>query len=138
MNIFNLLTTKKDVCYLESNMTIADALSRLNENGYTAVPVIDEAGMYISTVTEGDFLRYIYDCYFNTAPLNGNVLTDMPIRRDVRPVHVNAALNDLVESAKTQNFVPVVDDREIFIGIVTRKDLIVYACRNIVPQKQEM
>lgn len=138
MNIFNLLTTKKDVCYLEGNMTIADALSELNQNGYTAVPVIDAEGRYISTVTEGDFLRYIYDCDFNTGPLNENILTDLPIRRDVRPVHVTAALNDLVESAKTQNFVPVVDDREIFIGIVTRKDLIVYACRNIVPQKQEM
>lgn len=135
MNIFNLLTTKKDVCYLDCNMSISDALNDLNKHGYTAVPVIDSEGRYIATVTEGDFLRYIYDCDFNTGPLNENTLLDMPIRRDVQPVHVTAALNDLVETAKTQNFVPVVDDREMFIGIVTRKDLIVYACRSINDKK---
>ncbi len=128
INIFNLLTTKKDVCFLEESMTIEDALTELNKYGFTAVPVIDAGGRYINTVTEGDFLRYIYNCNFNTGPMTENNLCDLPVRRDILPVHVNADLNDLVECAKTQNFVPVVDDRGIFIGIVTRKDLIVYAC----------
>ncbi len=66
-----------------------------------------------------------------------NNLCDLPVRRDILPVHVNADLNDLVECAKTQNFVPVVDDRGIFIGIVTRKDLIVYACGGATPQASD-
>lgn len=133
MNIFNLLTTKGDVSYLTDNMTISDALADLNEHGYTAVPVIGQSGEYINTVTEGDFLRYIYNSGFNTGALSDSLLCDMPIRREILPVHVNAKLDDLVNCAKTQNFVPVVDDRGIFIGIVTRKDLIIYACSHIIP-----
>lgn len=135
MNIFNLLTTKGDVSYLTDNMTIADALADLNEHGYTAVPVIDQEGEYVSTVTEGDFLRYIYNSGFNMSLLSENYLCDMPVRREILPVHVNAKLDDLVNCAKTQNFVPVVDDRGIFIGIVTRKDLIIYACSHIIPSE---
>ncbi len=133
MNIFNLLTTKNNVSYLTDSMKISDALADLNEHGFTAVPVINQAGEYVSTVTEGDFLRYIYNTGFNTEELSENYLSEMPIRREILPVHVNAKPDDLVNCAKTQNFVPVVDDRGIFIGIVTRKDLIIYACSRIIP-----
>ena len=34
--------------------------------------------------------------------------------------------HELVERASNQNFVPVVDDNGIFIGIVTRKDVLLY------------
>jgi CBS domain-containing protein len=123
---------KSDVAYLVDNMTVAHALQEMHDNGFTAVPVISTAGEYVETVTEGDFLRYVMDNGYNTkAAAERDMLTDIPKRRDYQPVHVNARLDDLVELAKTQNFVPVVDDRGIFIGIVTRKDLIVYACGKI-------
>ena len=35
-------------------------------------------------------------------------------------------MEDLMEVAKNQNFVPVVDDTNHFIGIVTRKAIINY------------
>ena len=35
-------------------------------------------------------------------------------------------MNELVEIAINQNFVPVLDDRNLFIGIVTRKDIMLY------------
>jgi len=35
---------------------------------------------------------------------------------------------DLIERASSQNFVPVVDDKDTFIGIVTRRSIIKY-CR---------
>jgi CBS domain-containing protein len=40
-------------------------------------------------------------------------------------------MHDLVERAKGQNFVPVVDDKDAFIGIVTRSAIIKY-CEQII------
>jgi len=35
-------------------------------------------------------------------------------------------MEELFEKITNQNFVPVTDDRGIFIGIITRKDIITY------------
>jgi CBS domain-containing protein len=42
------------------------------------------------------------------------------------PVNVNAVIEDLLLVAMNQNFVPVTDDRDLFIGIVTRRDILQY------------
>ncbi len=131
MNIFNLLTKKQDVSYLIENMSVKKALSEISRNGFTAVPIISSEGVYINTITEGDFLRFINNNGFDISGFESIPVSLVPIRRETQSVHVMAKLPDLVELAKTQNFVPVVDDRGIFIGIVTRKDLIVYATNRI-------
>ena len=46
--------------------------------------------------------------------------------RDVKPVSINSSMDDLVKLIVDQNFVPVVDDRGVFIGIITRKAVINY------------
>jgi len=45
---------------------------------------------------------------------------------DYKPVSVECKMEDLIDRALNQNFVPVVDDRGFFIGMVTRKDIIKY------------
>lgn len=35
-------------------------------------------------------------------------------------------MEELINRAMNQNFVPVVDDQDKFIGIITRKDIIQY------------
>ena len=47
-------------------------------------------------------------------------------RCDNRPVKADADMEDLIERAMEQNFVPVVDDQGHFIGIITRRDIIGY------------
>ena len=49
----------------------------------------------------------------------------MRSKRD-HAVSVSADMNELLLRIMEQNFVPVVDDRNIFIGIVTRRDIINY------------
>ena len=46
--------------------------------------------------------------------------------RDNAPIKVDAQIQDLINVSKSQNFVPVIDDRNMFIGIVTRQDIISY------------
>ncbi len=53
-------------------------------------------------------------------------LRELPLRRDNQAVQLDADIEDLLQLALQQNFVPVVDAHNIFIGIVTRKDIIQY------------
>ena len=46
-------------------------------------------------------------------------------------------MEDLMNKAMNQNFVPVIDDNKIFIGIVTRKDIIRFCYERYV-EKQQM
>ena len=39
-----------------------------------------------------------------------------------KALYHNASVNSLIENVKEHNFVPVVDDRGCFIGIVLRRD----------------
>jgi CBS domain-containing protein len=42
------------------------------------------------------------------------------------PVRVNTSVEELWDRILDQNFVPVVDDRDIFVGIVTRRSVLAY------------
>ena len=47
---------------------------------------------------------------------------------------VTTSMQDLVERASGQNFVPVVDDKDTFIGIVTRSSIIKYCRQHLFPE----
>ena len=52
---------------------------------------------------------------------------------DNLPVNAKSDMEDLIDKALNQNFVPVVDDRGYFIGIITRKDIIRYFYNKKMP-----
>ena len=47
-------------------------------------------------------------------------------RQDNSPVNAGAKMEDLLDKAMQQNFVPVLDDNKSFIGIITRRDIMKY------------
>ncbi len=125
MNILFFLCPKMDVAYVYEDMSLRQALEKMEYHGYTAIPVIDRKGHYVGTLTEGDLLRYCKK-YMN---LNLLEAEDVPLsvverKRDNQPVRTDARMEDLIGAAVNQNFVPVVDDSDIFIGIIRRRDII--------------
>ena len=58
-------------------------------------------------------------------------ITDVKRRRDNEAVKISESMENLFEKITNQNFVPVVDDNGIFIGIVTRKDILLYLAGKI-------
>ena len=93
-------------------------------HGYAAIPVIDDDGLYKGTVTEGDFLWALYNN--NNPDLKKLEKTELKtiIRHDYQPIKASASIDEILSRAYNQNFVPVVDDRGVFIGIIKRKDII--------------
>ena len=95
-------------------------------HGYSAIPVIDKDGKYVRTVSEGDFLGYVIsESYSEYAPLD--VIVE---KKTNLPVKITASIEELFGRACNQNFVPVTDDSGIFVGIVTRRQIIKYLCEN--------
>ena len=56
-------------------------------------------------------------------------------RKDNVPVRVTTSMHELVERASTQNFVPVVDDKNAFIGIITRRAIIKYCSQQLFEEE---
>ena len=136
MNILFFLTPKKDVAYLTDEMTLRQALEKMEHHRYTCVPMLNRYGQYVGTVTEGDLLWAVKNQY-NLSLKNAEEISilDVKRRRDYEPVNVNARIEDMVFVAMGQNFVPVVDDRGAFIGIVTRKDIMRYCYDEYIQPK---
>ena len=53
-------------------------------------------------------------------------INKIEIRRKIESITINANMEDLLELSLNQNFIPVVDDLNHFIGIITRRDIIKY------------
>lgn len=134
MNIAFFLLPKQEVICVNEDATLRQTLERMERHRYTAVPVISETGEYKATVTEGDLLWYLKghpELSFDQ--LHRVSLCDVPLRMNNLAVRIDANMEDLISLAKTQNFVPVVDDMCRFIGIVRRSDIIDYCEKLLLP-----
>lgn len=127
MNIAFFLIPKAKVVYLPLDCTMRQALERMEYHRYTAVPILDKHGKYSGTLTEGDLLWKMKNTPDLTFAGTEKIkIKDIPWRMTNTPVHINAELEDLRSLVIAQNFVPVVDDNEIFIGIIRRREIIEY------------
>ncbi|MGH0573375.1 MULTISPECIES: CBS domain-containing protein [Bacillus cereus group] len=133
MNIAFFLTPKSELAYININSTIRQALEKLEYHRYTAIPLVNDKGEYAGTLTEGDLLWKLK----NTSSLSFNnthqfLLSNVSLHRFNEPVSINAEIEDLLSRAMEQNFVPVIDDEGIFIGIVKRRDIIHYCAQGLL------
>ena len=124
MNVLRFLTPKIEVEYVNIDSTVRQGLEKMRFHGYAAIPVINDEGLYMGTVTEGDFLWALYND--NNPDLKKLEKTQLKtiIRHDYQPVLASASIDEILTRAYYQNFVPVVDDRGVFIGIIKRKEII--------------
>jgi CBS domain-containing protein len=127
MNIAFFLIPKNEVIYFSLNCTMRQALEKMEYHRYTAVPLIDEHGKYAGTITEGDLLWKMKNTPGLTfAGTERVMIKEIPQRVTNTPVRIHSEIEDLLSLAIIQNFVPVVDDSEIFIGIIRRREIIEY------------
>ena len=91
-------------------------------------------GRYTGTISEGDILWGIRRLNINSTDLkemeNVSIMA-IPRRATYKPVHADADMEDLLDRAINQNYVPVVDDQGYFIGIITRKEIIKYCYKEM-------
>lgn len=126
MNVAFFLIPKSQVTYLTEESSFRRGLDTLRRHGYTAVPVISREGKYLGCVSEGDFLWNIMSMG-SVDPYDLEEAHIEDIISDRAPaVRVTAPISLLWDRLLDQSFVPVVDDRDMFMGIVTRRSVMAY------------
>lgn len=125
MNIIPLLTPKKEIEFLYGDFSVRQALEKMDFHRFGTVPVIDrKTGTYLYSLSEGDFLWFwkekgcTYEA-FGKLPLSAI----RPSRR-IQSVGVDCEIEDVYPLVTKQNFVPVVDDQNVFIGIIRRQSVV--------------
>ncbi len=137
-NILFFLTPKASCAHLMAEDTLRQALTRMETARYAALPIINRRGEYCGTLTEGDVLWALKNqCDLDMKKAERLHIMNIEHRRDNTPVTVGASMEELVARAGKQNFIPVIDDKNTFIGIVTRRSIIKFCRQALFPAKQE-
>lgn len=130
-NVLFFITPKSQTTYLTSDFSIRQALEKIKYHRYTSVPIIDKFGKYVGTITEGDLLWFIIENnILDIKKLEEIKLSEVKRNRDNFAINVSSKVSDLFSIITNQNFVPIVDDSNVFIGIITRKSVIKYLQEN--------
>lgn len=134
-NILFFLTPKAMCAFIYDDFSIRQALEKMESAGYAALPILNKRGEYRGTLTEGDLLWALKNmCYMDIRQAESRRIMEITRRKDNIPVRVNTGMNELVRRASTQNFVPVVDDKDAFIGIVTRSNIMKFCFKQMFPE----
>ena len=134
MNILFFLTPKSDVAYIYEYETLRQTVEKMEHRKFSCIPILNKEGKYTGTISEGDLLWGIKLLNINSTDLkemeNVSIMA-IPRRATYKPVHADADMEDLLDRAINQNYVPVVDDKGSFIGIITRKEIIKYCYKEM-------
>ena len=131
MNILRFLIPKSSVEFVKTGSTVRQALEKMRYHKYAAIPVLDEDGTYVATVRSDDIYNYFLNkgsFDFKMAEADG--LSKIINEKYSTPLYHNATMKELIECVNERNFVPVVDDRGCFIGIILRRDVLAFLFRH--------
>lgn len=136
MNILFFLKPKSEVAYIYDYHTLRQALEIMEYHKYSSIPMLNKEGEYVGTITEGDLLWSLkkWDL-FHIKDAEDISILKVDRKMDYQSVTAESNMEDLIDKAMAQNFVPVVDDHDHFIGIITRRDIIGY-CYNKIKDKE--
>ena len=133
-NILFFLTPKALCAFLYEDSTIRQAIEKMEAAGYSSIPILSKQGEYRGTLTEGDLLWALKNlCYMDMRQAEAHRILEIARRKDNIPVRVTTSMQELIQRAVHQNFVPVVDDKDTFIGIVPRKAIIKFCEERLFP-----
>jgi CBS domain-containing protein len=132
LNILFFITPKAEVEYVYDYYTIRQAIEKMEYHRYTSIPIINKKGEYVDTITEGDLLWKIKSKFkYSEKDINLKSLENISIKHinkynKYETISINSDMENIISLAINQNFIPVIDDKNIFIGIIKRSDIMSY------------
>ena len=125
MNIIRSLQRKTECPFFYDYKTVQQALRFMRSHGCVQVPVVNQDGRYLGTVSEGDFLWHIID-WGGYEAAKDHKIAELLRRGAPLALKITAPDDELRRAALCGAVIPIVDDRGCLCGIVTRRSVILY------------
>lgn len=126
MNILRFMIPKSLSVYIDDDSTVRQGTEKMRYHRYVAIPILDPDGKYVGTLRNDDVLNY----FMENKNLTRRDLERTPAMAvadtSCKPLSHDASFESLFEEVREHNFVPIVDDRGCFIGIVLRREVMNY------------
>ncbi len=131
VNILSFLIPKSLAVHIPDDSTVRQALEKMAYHRYGAIPVLDRDGKYVGTVTTDDIFKFFIESgsFNKQGPAEETSVTRIMKPNPARPISHETSMHTLIEQVKEHNFVPVVDDRGCFIGVILRRDVLNFLLR---------
>lgn len=130
MNLFELFTPKAETFYLTEDMSVRQAMEKFEAHKFSTVPIIATDGTYLTTISQGDILRYIkHRNHFDINTMSRVNIMEIERYRPYEPCAHTLGMDDVLRLGLQQSFIPIVDDRQMYIGIVKRKSIIMHLAK---------
>lgn len=124
-SVLTFLTPKMNTFYLNDESTIRQVLEKFDYYKFSVVPLINQNGEFVSTISEGDILRFIKNNHnFNILTAESTKINEIEKYRPYKALPISTDIKDIIKLSLEQNFIPIVDDRNMYIGIIKRKSII--------------
>lgn len=125
MKAKDLLISKSKVVTIYSDITIGEALKILLKSNLSSIPVLErDSNRYLYSISAYGLLKAV--SAKNGDEAYQDPISKVDVERLIVPCQTDTEVRHLVYLVVNQNFVPVVDAKGIFQGIVTRKNVINY------------
>ena len=108
MNLLSFLIPKSEVHTLNGGDTLRMAVHKMSHHHY-------------QLISTGDILFYLQENDMTLKEMEHVAIESVPVYRPLMALPVSASDEDIGKVLTNQNYVPLVDERGIFIGIITRK-----------------
>jgi CBS domain-containing protein len=132
VNIMEFLTPKDETYFIDADSTIRQALEKFDYHKFSVVPLVDAEGKYCGTVSEGDILRFIKrNCNFDVDLAEDVKVLDIEKYRPYKSLDITCTLEEVVKLSLEQNFIPMVDGRGMYIGIIKRKEILLFLMKKV-------
>ena len=126
MDAKNLLTPKTKVEYLYNDITVGEAIAKMKRRRYALIPVLERnSNRYLYSISSSDLLYKIMQIG-DVKKAEALPLSEVEINRLVIPAPQVKDIESLGDLLSSQNFVPIVDEKGIFLGLVTRRSVFNY------------
>ncbi|WP_061996296.1 CBS domain-containing protein [Clostridium sp. ATCC 25772] len=120
MFVSNLMLTRDKLVTALPKMTIGEALELMEKHGFLSIPVA-EGDKFLGVISKEKIYTYYYEKSVERECLLSDFLVENVMRTDVPVIKPLEQVEEAAYFLETKNvsFLAVVDNREVFKGIVT-------------------
>lgn len=122
-HLVNYLIPADDLAIFIDTHNSDHVMLLLVNNGFSRVPVLTKDRQYRGTISISDILNYQVKNQLTDWELNQTDIGEM-VNTKIEAIPMTSSLTHIMHKLVDFPFLPVVNDKNLFVGIITRKSIL--------------